>query len=57
LSAVDASHLAHVTRFRIALLEARAAGKTLREIAQDEGVSFQAIQYRERQALKALRVE
>lgn len=65
-----AGHLAAVARVRAAiaaagearcealdgyrLLVRRAVGHSLREIARDEGVTPQCIQYRERQALRKL---
>jgi len=54
IAAAGAERLARLDDARRALLEARAAGRTLRALARDDGVTPQCIQYRERVALRKL---
>lgn len=48
------ARVAHIKRFRVDLLRARAEGRSLRELAAVEGCTRQTIHYREQRALRAL---
>ncbi len=57
IEAAGEERMARLDDARRGLLEARAAGRTLRALAGEAGVSAQCLQYRERVALRALRGE
>ena len=57
IEAAGAERMALLAAHSRRLLEARAAGRTLRALAGEAGVSAQCLQYRERMALRALRGE
>lgn len=54
IAAAGEARMARLDDARRGLLEARAAGRTLRALAAEAGVSAQCLQYRERMALRAL---
>lgn len=55
IAAAGEERMARLTRANASLLEARAAGRTLRALAAEAGVTAQCLQYRERMALRALK--